>query len=287
LPWLRRLQRQPGSAADALKDEYRERDDDQYDENGPQHCEAPSLACLKRRNPGSRGGFASQPRRRCDEALPRESHRRHPLSRQVSRRRASTAGAAGAHTSPATHPLIRRCVRVVGRVRVKAGGAARPGMKLQHPVCAVGRSGPRRSTMLRGSDHRGPGQARSPRSTSRACRLRQVSDTGRGGTISRLDRNWFAPLLRKLARRGTPAITRTGDTKDHRGPGRASRPSRGLGVPWPTAQLSDAPRLWSSEPSPAIPHVTGRRSWSGVPPRRQATENLTRATNLGPHDPKG
>ena len=118
-PQLRRPHRQPGSdaaptATDAAKDEDRERDDDQYDENGPQHCETPSLACLKRRNPGSRGGFASRPRRRCHEALPRESHRHQLLSRQASRRRGPTAGAAAPtplQRRTSAHRLIRAPVR--------------------------------------------------------------------------------------------------------------------------------------------------------------------------------
>ena len=96
-PRLRRPQRQPASAADALKDEYRERDDDQYDENGPQHGEAPSLACLKRRNPGSRGGFASQPVADATGLCPENPTSTRPLSRQVFRRRASTAGSTGGH----------------------------------------------------------------------------------------------------------------------------------------------------------------------------------------------
>ena len=58
-PRLRRPQCQPGSAADPFEDECRERDDDQYDENGPQHREAPFLACLKRRIRGP--GVASPP----------------------------------------------------------------------------------------------------------------------------------------------------------------------------------------------------------------------------------
>jgi hypothetical protein len=57
---------------------------DHDDENDPQHGDAPFLACLKRRNPGSWDGFASQPRRRCVEALPQESHRHPRLSTQGS-----------------------------------------------------------------------------------------------------------------------------------------------------------------------------------------------------------
>lgn len=65
-----------------------------------------------RRNPGP--GVASHPNpvAEAKRLWPPESHRHQLLSRQVSRRQGSTAGASWRHASPAPHPLIGRSGRL-------------------------------------------------------------------------------------------------------------------------------------------------------------------------------